>query len=122
MSEILRIFGVSLELKKPVGIALRSLYGIGPTRSLEICSTLKIKRTRRLKDLSEADIQRITQFIEDHYIIETDLKKEIRTNIENLKLIKCYRGLRHSLNLPVRGQRTHTNARTRKKLSRLQQI
>ena len=119
MSEILRIFGVSLELKKPVGIALRSFYGIGTTRALEICRTLKIKPSRRLKELSEAEIQQITQFIEDNYVVETDLKKQVRMNIENLKFIKCYRGLRHTLNLPVRGQRTHTNARTRKKLSRL---
>jgi len=118
MSTNLRILGINLSLKKRVPIALKSIYGIGSTRAKEICKNFNISDLTYLKELSENKIKEILNFIQKTYLIQTDLKKEIKSNIDFLKVIRSYRGLRHSLHLPVRGQRTHTNARTQKKIKR----
>ncbi len=110
-----RIIGVEIPGEKRVDIALRYIYGIGPVNALDILKRAKIEPKVRAKDLSEQQISQIVHAIQDGgYVIEGDLRREIGMNLKRLQGIKCYRGIRHLRGLPVRGQRTSTNARTRK--------
>ncbi|MDQ7030216.1 MAG: 30S ribosomal protein S13 [Ardenticatenia bacterium] len=109
-----RIAGVDLPRDKRVEIALTYIYGIGRTRSNEILFKAQVNPDTRVKDLTEDEITRLRSIIEREYKVEGDLRREVTMNIKRLIEIGCYRGLRHRRNLPVRGQRTRTNARTRK--------
>lgn len=109
-----RILGVDLPKDKRIEYALTYIYGIGLTRSKEILKKANVKEGVRSKDLSEEDAGRINNIIQKEYKVEGDLRREVLSNIKRLMSIGCYRGVRHRKGLPVRGQRTHTNARTRK--------
>ena len=109
-----RILGVDLPNDKPTHIALRYIYGIGPTLALEVCEKARIDPLRRAKELNDEEIARIANLLDREYTVEGPLRRETLQNIARLKDIGCYRGLRHRRGLPVRGQRTKTNARTRK--------
>ena len=109
-----RIAGVDLPLNKRVEIGLTYIFGIGRSRSNKILEQAKVDRHTRVKDLSEEDVNRIRLIIQDEGKVEGDLRKDVGLDIKRLMEINCYRGLRHRRGLPVRGQRTHTNARTRK--------
>jgi len=109
-----RIEGVDLPRNKRVEVGLTYLYGVGPTRAREILSETKVNPDIRIKDLSEADVAAIREYISKHYTVEGDLRREVQLSIKRLIEIGSYRGLRHRRNLPVRGQRTKTNARSRK--------
>jgi small subunit ribosomal protein S13 len=109
-----RIAGVDLPRQKRVDIALRYIYGIGPARSNEILDKAQVAPEIRVKDLSEAEVGRIRAVIDRDFKVEGDLRREITMNIKRLQEIGSYRGLRHRRNLPVRGQRTRTNARTKR--------
>ena len=110
-----RILGVDVPAEKRIDIALRYIYGIGPVNSKEILHRANIDGSVRAKDLSEAQLSQIVHAIQEgKYVIEGDLRREIGMNLKRLQGIKCYRGIRHLRGLPVRGQRTQTNARTRK--------
>jgi small subunit ribosomal protein S13 len=109
-----RIEGVDLPRTKRVEIALRYLYGVGPTRARDIIAATRVNPDTRVKDLSETDLNLLRDFISKNYKVEGDLRREVQMNIKRLIEIGCYRGLRHRRNLPVRGQRTRTNSRTRK--------
>jgi small subunit ribosomal protein S13 len=109
-----RIAGVDLPKEKRAEIGLTYIFGIGRSRAQKILDTLKIDRNKKIKDLTDQEIAAIKDFIEKNYRVEGDLRTEINLNIKRLIEIGCYRGLRHRLGLPVRGQRTRTNARTRK--------
>jgi small subunit ribosomal protein S13 len=110
-----RILGVDVPAEKRIDIALRYIYGIGPVNSKEILHRANIDGAVRAKDLSEAQLSQIVHAIQEgKYVIEGDLRREIGMNLKRLQGIKCYRGIRHLRGLPVRGQRTQTNARTRK--------
>jgi small subunit ribosomal protein S13 len=109
-----RIAGVDLPAKKRSEIGLTYIYGIGRTRSLSILMRAGVNPDTRVKDLTDDEVSRIRQIIEEEGAVEGDLRKETAMNIKRLIEIGSYRGLRHRRNLPVRGQRTHTNARTRK--------
>ncbi len=109
-----RIAGVDLPRDKRVDIALRYIYGIGPTRAFEIVSGAGVDAGTRVRDLSEEEVSRIREFIDRTYKVEGDLRREVAQDIKRKIEIGCYQGVRHRRSLPVRGQRTHTNARTRK--------
>ena len=109
-----RIAGVNIPTAKRVEIALRYINGIGPVNSKKICTEVKIPAAKRVNELSDAEILAIREIIDRDYMVEGDLRREIAVNIKRLTDLGCYRGLRHRKGLPVRGQRTHTNARTRK--------
>ena len=110
-----RIIGVEVPPNKRIDIALRYVYGIGPTNAVEILVRAKIDPGTRAKDLTEAQLSQIVHAIQDgKYLTEGDLRRELGLNLKRLQAIKCYRGIRHLRGLPVRGQRTSTNARTRK--------
>ena len=109
-----RIAGIDLPVQKRLWVGLTSIYGIGLKRARSICAKAKVDETKKIKDLTEEEVNQIRQVIESEGQVEGDLRKEIQMNIRRLIEIQCYRGLRHRRNLPVRGQRTHTNARTRK--------
>jgi small subunit ribosomal protein S13 len=109
-----RIAGVDLPLNKRVEIGLTYIYGIGRSRSKDILEQAQVNRDVRVKDLSEDDVRKIRQVITDEGKVEGDLRKDTGLDIKRLMEINCYRGMRHRRGLPVRGQRTHTNARTRK--------
>jgi small subunit ribosomal protein S13 len=109
-----RIEGVDLPRNKRVEIGLTYLYGIGPTRAQEILDHTKVNPDIRIKDLSEADVAAIREFISKNYKVEGDLRREVQMSIKRLIEIGSYRGMRHRRNLPARGQRTKTNSRTRK--------
>ena len=109
-----RIEGVDLPRNKRVEVGLTYLYGIGPTRAQAILASTKVNPDIRVKDLSEADVQAIREFISKNYKVEGDLRREVQMSIKRLIEIGSYRGMRHRRNLPVRGQRTRTNSRTRK--------
>ncbi len=108
-----RIFGVDLPKGKAVVFALREIYGVGPTLSKRVIQVTEIDGDKKVELLSSEDIQKLRKELEK-YTIEGDLRREIGLNIKRLKDMGCYRGVRHKKSLPVRGQRTHTNARTRK--------
>ncbi|HXW90929.1 MAG TPA: 30S ribosomal protein S13 [Terriglobales bacterium] len=109
-----RIAGVDLPRNKHVHIALTYIYGIGNPRSAHILDQAKVDPMKKVQDLGEDEVNRIRQVIESEGMVEGDLRKDIQMNIKRLIEIGAYRGYRHRRNLPVRGQRTHTNARTRK--------
>ena len=109
-----RIAGVNIPTQKRVEIALTYIYGIGRTKAREICQKVGIPAPRRVHELTEDEILRIRETIDRDYQVEGDLRREMAMNIKRLMDLGCYRGLRHRRGLPVRGQRTHTNARTRK--------
>ena len=109
-----RIAGVDLPRHKRVEISLTQVYGIGRTRSREICGKAEVDVNTKTDHLSETEVIRLREVIEREYKVEGDLRREVSQNIKMLMDIGCYRGLRHRRGLPVRGQRTHTNARTRK--------
>jgi small subunit ribosomal protein S13 len=109
-----RIEGVDLPRNKRVEVGLTYLYGIGPTRAQQILTHTKVNPDTRVKDLSEADVAAIREFISKNYKVEGDLRREVQMSIKRLIEIGSYRGMRHRRNLPVRGQRTRTNSRTRK--------
>jgi small subunit ribosomal protein S13 len=109
-----RILGVDLPSEKPTHISLRYIRGIGPTTALEVCDKARISPQRKAKDLTEEEVARIANILDREYIVEGQLRRQEQQNIARLKEIACYRGFRHRRNLPVRGQRTRTNARTRK--------
>ena len=111
---VARIAGVNIPTNKRVTIGLRYIYGIGPTKAAEICERLTIPDDRRVNQLSDEEVLRIREMIDRDYRVEGDLRREVAMNIKRLMDLGCYRGLRHRRGLPVRGQRTHTNARTRK--------
>ncbi len=108
-----RIAGVNIPDNKHAEIALTAIFGIGRTRAREICANTKIKPSRKIKELSDSDLDKLRQEV-TNYTIEGDLRRDISLNIKRLRDLGCYRGIRHRRGLPVRGQRTKTNARTRK--------
>lgn len=110
-----RILGVDLPNDKPTHISLRYLYGIGPALALRLCEQAHLDPQRRAKELTDDDISRLVSFLDrDEYTVEGQLRRQLHQHIGRLKEIGCYRGLRHRRSLPTRGQRTRTNARTRK--------
>ena len=110
-----RLLGVDIPNRKKVEYSLRYIYGVGPTRSKEILDAVEIDPGRRTQDLTEQELSLISNYIIDNKImVEGDLRRAITNNLKRLQSIRCYRGLRHQRGLPVRGQRTITNARTRK--------
>jgi small subunit ribosomal protein S13 len=109
-----RIAGVDIPRNKTVEIALTYIYGIGLTRSQKILNQLNIAGGTRVRELTEDQVNRIRTVIDNEYVVEGDLRREVQLNIKRLMDIGCYRGLRHRRGLPVRGQRTRTNARTRR--------
>ena len=109
-----RISGIVIPAEKQVQIALTYIYGIGPKHSRDILAAAKIEPTTRVKDLTEAEEQKLRDIIDKDYVTEGDLGRLVANNIKRLKDVNAYRGLRHKAGLPVRGQRTRTNARTRK--------
>lgn len=109
-----RIAGVDLPRTKRIEVGLTYIYGIGPKRATNVLEASGVSADIRVKDLTEDDVRKISRIIEEQGGVEGDLRKEISMNIKRLMEIGCYRGLRHRRNLPVRGQRTSTNARTRK--------
>jgi small subunit ribosomal protein S13 len=111
---VARIAGVNLPTGKRVVIGLQYIYGIGEKRAHDIVTELKIPAERRINQLTDQEVLQIRELIDREYRVEGDLRTEIRNNIKRLTDLGCYRGLRHRRNLPVHGQRTHTNARTRK--------
>jgi small subunit ribosomal protein S13 len=109
-----RIAGVNIPTNKRVIIALRYIHGIGPSFAKEICEKVGVEESRRVNQLTDAEVIRIRETIDAGYMVEGDLRRDTSMNIKRLMDLGCYRGLRHRKKLPVRGQRTHTNARTRK--------
>lgn len=109
-----RIEGVDLPRNKRIEVGLTYIFGIGPTRARTILSSTSVNPDTRVKDLSEAELNSLRDFISHGYKVEGDLRREVQMNIKRLIEIGCYRGLRHRRNLPVNGQRTRTNSRTRK--------
>ena len=109
-----RIAGVNIPTQKRVQIGLTYIYGIGRTKAVEICDKVGIPSERRVNELTDDEVVRIREAIDRDYLVEGDLRREVAMNIKRLMDLGCYRGLRHRKGLPVRGQRTHTNARTRK--------
>ena len=107
-----RIAGVTIPNEKRVEIALTYIYGIGKTTSQKILEDLKIDLNERVKDLKEEDVNKLRTAVEKQYLVEGDLRREVISNIKRLKEIGCYRGIRHTKGLPLRGQRTKTNSRT----------
>jgi small subunit ribosomal protein S13 len=111
---VARIAGVNIPSNKRVVIALQYIHGIGPAKAKEICEKVAITAERRVNQLTDAEVLQIRETIDRDYLVEGDLRREVAVNIKRLMDLGCYRGLRHRRGLPVRGQRTHTNARTRK--------
>jgi small subunit ribosomal protein S13 len=111
---VARIAGVNIPTNKRVEIALTYIHGIGRTTALDIVQKLDISRERRVQDLTDQEVIRIRELIDSDYMVEGDLRRDRSMNIKRLMDLASYRGLRHRRGLPVRGQRTHTNARTRK--------
>ena len=109
-----RIAGVNIPTNKRVVIALQYIHGIGPKKAQEIMEKVHIDTARRVSQLSDQDVLQIREMIDRDYVVEGDLRREVAMNIKRLMDLGCYRGLRHRRGLPVRGQRTHTNARTHK--------
>ncbi len=109
-----RIAGVNIPTHKQVQIALSYIHGIGRDTAVTICEATGIEGTRRVNELSDADVLKVREYIDANLMVEGDLRRDTQINIKRLMDLGCYRGLRHRRKLPVRGQRTHTNARTRK--------
>jgi small subunit ribosomal protein S13 len=111
---VARIAGVDIPREKRVEISLRYLYGIGPTNSRDVLRKAKVSPDTRVKDLTEEEVNRIREIVDKGYKVEGDLRREVNLNIKRMVEIGCYRGVRHRRNLPVHGQRTRTNARTKR--------
>jgi len=111
---VARIAGVNIPTQKRVEIALTYIHGIGRTKAREICGKCNIPPERRVQDLTDQETIQIREVIDHDYVVEGDLRRDVAMNIKRLLDLGCYRGLRHRKGMPVRGQRTHTNARTRK--------
>ena len=109
-----RILGVDIPNDKPTHVSLRYIFGIGPTTALRLCEQANIDPQRRAKELNDDELARLAGILDREYTVEGPLKRQIQQNVQRLRDIQCYRGLRHRRGLPVRGQRTRTNARTRK--------
>lgn len=109
-----RILGVDIPRNKVMRVALRYLYGVGPSIALEVLEKAGVSPDKSSNDLTEEEVQTIRKILEEDFTVEGDLRREIGLNIKRLKDLGCYRGIRHRRSLPMRGQRTHTNARTRK--------
>ena len=109
-----RIAGVNIPTNKRVVVALQYIHGIGPTKAEEIMTKVGLPGARRVSQLTDQEVLQIREIIDRDYMVEGDLRREVQLNIKRLMDLGCYRGLRHRKGLPVRGQRTHTNARTRK--------
>ncbi len=109
-----RIAGVNIPTNKRVVIALRYIYGIGPENAKEVCKKIGIAESKRVNQLTDSEVLQIREVIDRDHVVEGDLRREVAVNIKRLIDLSTYRGLRHRKGLPVRGQRTHTNARTRK--------
>ncbi|MFA6237065.1 MAG: 30S ribosomal protein S13 [Bacteriovorax sp.] len=109
-----RILGVDIPRNKAMRIALQSVYGVGPKVAMDVLTASGIDPEKSSNDISEEEVQTIRKHLEEGHVVEGDLRREIGLNIKRLKDMACYRGVRHRRSLPVRGQRTHTNARTRK--------
>ncbi len=109
-----RIAGVNIPTKKRLDVALTYIHGIGDVKSREICQKAGLPENKRVDQLSEGEVSKLREIIDRDYVVEGDLRREVSMNIKRLVDLGCYRGLRHRKRLPVRGQRTHTNARTRK--------
>ena len=109
-----RISGVNIPTNKKIQIALTYIYGIGPKIADDICQKASIDKSKRVNQLNEEEVTKIRELVESSYTVEGDLRRKVSVDIKRLTDLGCYRGLRHRKKLPVRGQRTHTNARTRK--------
>lgn len=109
-----RIAGVDIPNEKRVDVSLRYIYGIGATTAAAICEKSGIARETKTRDLTDAELSRIREVLEREFLVEGDLRRDVRQNIQRLIEINCYRGIRHRRGLPVRGQRTKTNARTKR--------
>jgi len=109
-----RVLGVDIPNDKPTFIALQYLYGVGPLVAVKVCRSLNLPTQRRARELSDDDVQRLNAILDNEYMVEGQLRREVAENIGRLRNIQCFRGVRHRKGLPVRGQRTRTNARTRK--------
>jgi small subunit ribosomal protein S13 len=114
VTDLARIAGVNLPTNKRIVIALQYIYGIGGTKAKEILEKVSMPESRRVSQLTDQEVLQLREMIDRDYIVEGDLRREVAMNIKRLMDLGCYRGLRHRRSLPVRGQRTHTNARTRK--------
>jgi small subunit ribosomal protein S13 len=111
---VARIAGVNLPTNKRVVVALQYIHGIGPTKAQEIMEKVGLPEARRVSQLTDQEVLQMREVIDHDFVVEGDLRREVAMNIKRLMDLGCYRGLRHRRGLPVRGQRTHTNARTRK--------
>jgi small subunit ribosomal protein S13 len=111
---VARIAGVNIPTNKRVVVALQYIHGIGPSKAKEIMTKVSIPEARRVSQLTDQEVLQLREVIDRDYMVEGDLRREVAMNIKRLMDLGCYRGLRHRRGLPVRGQRTHTNARTRK--------
>ena len=109
-----RIAGVDIPRDKGVGVSLHYIYGIGPTLSSTICAQTGVDPATKARDLTDDEITRLREFIARNYVVEGELRKSVRQNVQRLIEVNCYRGIRHRRGLPVRGQRTRTNARTKR--------
>ncbi len=109
-----RIAGIDIPREKQLVVSLTYIYGIGQSKSEQVCSATGVAPTTRVKDLTDSEVSELRSYIEENFKIEGDLRREVSQNIKRKMEIGCYQGLRHRRGLPVRGQRTHTNARTRK--------
>jgi small subunit ribosomal protein S13 len=114
VTDVARIAGVNLPTNKRIVIALQYIYGIGGAKAHEILNKVSIPESRRVSQLTDQEVLQLREVIDRDYMVEGDLRREVAMNIKRLMDLGCYRGLRHRRSLPVRGQRTHTNARTRK--------
>ena len=109
-----RISGVNIPTAKKIHIALTYIYGIGPKIASDLCNKASIDKSKRVNELNDDEINKIREIIDQKHVVEGDLRRKVSMDIKRLNDLGCYRGLRHRKKLPVRGQRTHTNARTRK--------
>ncbi len=109
-----RIAGVDVPRDKRIDISLRYIYGIGPSTASKICQQTQVNPATKVRDLTDEEVNRIREVVDRDYTVEGDLRREVRQNIQRLIEINCYRGVRHRRGLPVRGQRTRTNARTKR--------
>jgi len=114
VTDVARIAGVNLPTNKRIVIALQYIYGIGGAKAHEILGKVSIPESRRVSQLTDQEVLQLREVVDRDYMVEGDLRREVAMNIKRLMDLGCYRGLRHRRSLPVRGQRTHTNARTRK--------
>ncbi|MGK2957641.1 MAG: 30S ribosomal protein S13 [Acidimicrobiales bacterium] len=109
-----RISGVDIPREKRLEISLTYIFGIGPTRAQKICTAVEVDKNTRVRDLTDDEVNKIRSYVDENYQVEGDLRREVSQDIKRKMEIGCYQGLRHRKGLPVHGQRTHTNARTRK--------